>query len=223
MKGYVYGGIDYATGTVLGDFLEYDPASNTWTVLPTPPFAGRWESTVFTIKDRAYIVGGWLGGAGPLTDECWEWNSTTGQWTQLTPFPGSPGAGGRRLLTSMSISGKGYVGLGVTAGTEYSDMYEFDPNQGSGGAWTQMQSYPASNSNIYESSFTLGNKGYVFDKTELWSYDPTALIQWALVSTFPGPQRWSSTAAAIGCTGFIATGRSPTSWTLYKDLWSYNP
>ncbi len=129
-KGYVGGGLN--NGILEADLLEYTPGSATWRNMkglsnidrgqeayPGP----RTYATVFTLQDRAYLVGG-TKGLTPTNnsawDEVWVYNPSTDTWRQLDEFERSA----RESGIGFSIGDFGYLGLGRNGAVRYSDLWQ---------------------------------------------------------------------------------------------------
>jgi len=105
-KFYIVGGLTGAhgeAGTAFAYFDEFDPATNTWTVLPDAPrvrdhfHAVLVEDEIFVIGGRNSGVSGFLNATIPEIDV---YNFTTGQWRTLPsgqnlPLPRAAAATGR--------------------------------------------------------------------------------------------------------------------------------
>jgi N-acetylneuraminic acid mutarotase len=127
-------------------------------------------------------------------------------WLKLPDFPG----GNRFAVSSFSINGKGYIGLGVDSTTQgYSDLYEFDPisNQ-----WAQKTSLPGTG-RWATGVFVIGTKAYIAcgainggsRTNQLWEYDqPTDT--WTQKTSFIGSVRQSPATFSIGNKGYLGTG-----------------
>lgn len=88
-KAYVLGGRTANRDTYLNDCWQYDPANDTWTQLPDPPFRGRVNAAAITVGNIAYYG---LGYRGPdvYRDSCYltDWWTFDGDtWTRLPDFP----------------------------------------------------------------------------------------------------------------------------------------
>jgi PKD repeat protein len=70
-------------------------------------------------------------------------------------------------------------------------------------------------------SFSIGNKGYVINYTNLSVYDP-ATNSWTQKANFPGSGSWRTSAVgfSIGFRGYYGTGETTTG--IMKDFWEYN-
>jgi N-acetylneuraminic acid mutarotase len=103
--GYVFGGAK-CDGSFSNDLWEYNPLSNSWSVLAPLPADGRGGSAHFVLGDTLFIVGG-KNQQGTLS-EVWAYDINNNQWTQKTALPGN----GIWRGTSFEYNDLGFVGLG---------------------------------------------------------------------------------------------------------------
>lgn len=87
-KGYIFGGRTQQRSGYLNDFWQYDPATNAWTQLYSPPLYPRTKAAAIVINDLVYIGLGYNGeGARVYTDSTlltdW-WTFDGNQWIQLS-------------------------------------------------------------------------------------------------------------------------------------------
>jgi N-acetylneuraminic acid mutarotase len=188
--------------------------SQSWTQkqdIPNTPTSGRWGAYCFTIGNKIYAGGGYIGNFSNLND-LWEYDPSTGNWTAKADLPV---ANGRTNAVAFSINGKGYVGLGVVdyfgLSTKKKDLWEYDP---SGNSWTQKAQLPGLPRES-ATCFVLNNKAYVVGgainytytySAEVWEYDP-AINQWTARQNFP-TDITSSQGFAIGNYGYVVGGTS---------------
>jgi N-acetylneuraminic acid mutarotase len=121
-KGFIGTGYYYdGSNTVnYNDFWEYNPDTDSWTEKAEYPGGGTHSGAGFALgSNNGYIGMGYL----DRTD-FWKYDLNSDSWSQILYFE----APGRIALTSCSINGKGYVGLGYRAtmsGTIfYNDWWE---------------------------------------------------------------------------------------------------
>ncbi len=116
-KIYVGTGSDN-TYTDVGDWWEYNPSNGVWT--PKANFGGtpRSQAVAFGVAGKGY-----LGTGGQLdVQDIFEYNATTNTWTEVNSFPGQ----GRENSSSFVIGNIAYLACG-TSGTNYKDLWEFNP------------------------------------------------------------------------------------------------
>ncbi|MCJ8166996.1 galactose oxidase [Pontibacter sp. E15-1] len=133
-KGYVGGGLN--NGILEADLFEYTPGTSTWRNLknlnsndrnsgeyPSP----RTYGTVFAVQDKAYLVGG-TDGLTPTNNasmkDVWVYNPATDKWRELEAENFSRSE--RESAIGFSIGDFGYLGLGRTGYTRYSDLWQLN-------------------------------------------------------------------------------------------------
>jgi N-acetylneuraminic acid mutarotase len=221
-KGYVGTGMDAPeswTGNILNDFYEYSPATNTWTTRAAYPggFGGIYFATAFVVNGRGYVCGG-KQGPSSYTSQLWEYNPANNTWTQKASFPG----GVRYGMSSFSLNGKGYVGLGTDENWFMADFWEYTP---AGNTWLQKASFPGS-ARSFASSFALGSRGYVGlgsdggYKDDFFEYEPIS-NSWSVKANYGGGARRSAPSFVITGAGYILTGKGFTG--KHRDMWQYHP
>ncbi|MCE3228611.1 MAG: hypothetical protein K0S32_3162 [Bacteroidetes bacterium] len=126
-KGYLLAGVT-CSNTYIKQLWQYDPAVNTWSLMPDFAGSGRHGSHNFVIGDKVYVVGGW--DDVNYLNEVWEYNLTSGVWTQKNNLPLS----GFWRGAAFAISGTGYIAFGFTNSNYYNHkIYQY--NQ-AGDSWS---------------------------------------------------------------------------------------
>jgi hypothetical protein len=210
---------------VLKDFQQYDPGSNTWTLMPElPQFLT--EAVAFSIGSKAYVVTG-----RGLTEELrnsniYIWNTTSGNWTIEGPVPP---ACKRIRAAGFAIGEKGYIATGIDTNQTalLNDLWEYDPATC---IWTRKADFPGVPR--YDATcFVIENKAYITNGStmestsntnDLWEYDPDTDI-WTEKAGFPGSDRSGAFGFSIGDRGYVVTGAS---WQLVlweRWTWEYDP
>lgn len=215
-KMYTAGGLNAKT------LYEYDPATNTWTILSNigGGLDRAWSGS-FVINNKAYLVGGSFGTLSDVTDDVQEYDPATDTWTAKAKYPG----GNRDGMYTFTIGNKAYVGGGFDGAVTKSDFYEYDPTTDT---WTQKAT-PPFGPVIFASAFTIGRKGYVTSGSPggsnqiktLYEYDP-ATDTWTRKADFPGAERQAGFSFSNDTEGFYGGGMSNYN-TTYKDIWKYEP
>ena len=144
-KFYIVGGLSGGhdgSGTAFSYFDEYDPTTNTWTVLPDAP-RPRDHFHAVVVEDKLYAVGGRESGvAGFFNNTIAEvdvYDFSTGTWSTLPAASNIPvprAASATALLSSEII-----VSGGEGNGQTYKRTEAFDPATGS---WRQLADAPTS-------------------------------------------------------------------------------
>ena len=140
-------------------------------------------------------------------------------WLQLQNYPGL----GMKGLSSFSINGKGYMGLGLdTLGSGHTDWYEYNPGTNS---WTAKASFP-SVGRWGTTCFTIGNKGYIIggdngsaSLNQVWEYDPLSNI-WTSKVNLP-VVRENGSGFSIGNKGYYGTGYA--GGNSFNDFYEFDP
>lgn len=199
-------------------------AQNTWTTIASMA-VGRFGSTSFSLNNEGYVIGGYLP-SGNTTNEMWKYNPTSNQWTQLPNYPG----GGNYTLTSFTINGYAYVGLGYSNITNsvYNDFWKFDPNSVQ---WYSIASLPDSG-RMSSASFVINGKGYVacgdfhnnLYTRDLFEYDP-ATNTWTSKAPLPSFGRTFCMGFASATDGYITGGDygSLSNPVNCFETWRYTP
>ncbi len=171
-KGYACA--DFGSSGFINDLWEFDPLTNTWTLVPVPSFVNI-GSFGLAIGNKGYTGLG-KDSTGVMLQSFFEFNPQNYSWTQKANFP----PGQRDGVACFSINNKGYVGSGFYQGNVFNDLWEYDPalNQ-----WIQKANLPSFSRNL-AASFTLNNKGYfgvgknwtglplVTTYNDFWEYTP---------------------------------------------------
>lgn len=214
--GYVGLGMDSAQasfGTELNDWWAYDAVSNTWELKASYPGgydwtnnywgAGVYFATAFEAGGKAYVCGGKMG-PDTYAADLWEYDPQLDSWTRKADFPGLD----RYQLSSFSVDGKGYVGMGVDHDLFRKDWWQYNPQTDS---WAQVSNLPGVERGA-ASTFVIGQRGFVVFgsdggyKDELWEYNPFT-DSWQIRANFPGGERKNAIAFAIGDSAYAGTGQ----------------
>jgi len=128
--GYIAGGMESLAPpwNVLKDFQQYDPGSNTWTLMPElPQFLT--EAVAFSIGSKAYVVTGASWQLVLWERWTWEYDPVSDTWRKLDLFPGTV----RIYASGFVVSGKAYLSPGWFF-TPSDDTWEYTPPPG---GWDQ--------------------------------------------------------------------------------------
>ena len=208
-KGYVGTGMDNAEaslGNTLSDFMEYDPAANTWvykTSFPGSNGGGIYFATGFSADSKGYICGG-KRGPNNYTDEFWEYKQLTDSWIQRQSFPG----GVRYQLCSFVINNLAYIGLGIDQDVYRKDLWEYNPSTNS---WVSKNDFLGGERGA-TSTFSLGERGFVCTgsdggfKNDLWEYNPFS-DSWSVRANFGGSERKNAISFSINGKAYVGTGK----------------
>lgn len=123
-------GSDYSEGNRL---FCYNPENDSWIEKAYFPGIKRQYSSVFSIEEITYLIGGYSE-SGTALNDVWSYNGSQDTWTQMNNFPGLP----RWDASSTSLNGFGYFGLGTTADSTLSDLWKYNPKKDE---WTKICNY----------------------------------------------------------------------------------
>ena len=219
-KGYVCLGAHTTNSPTLTDIWEYDPISNSWNAKANFPSSARYGAASFAIGNKGYVCCGNEGtSAGPYTNELWEFDPASNTWNAKANFIGNARYG---ITHSCFVIGtKGYVGLGGTQSTSFSDFFCYDQATN---AWSTIANYPGSGQS-YASGFGICYKGFICagkagstPYADCWQYDATSNA-WTQQTNFTGGGRWIMTGCVINGRMYLGTGYDFVN--NYKDWWEY--
>ncbi|MBE0558252.1 MAG: hypothetical protein IH628_13555, partial [Proteobacteria bacterium] len=138
-RAYVVGGFEgnFAGGKDLKEVWEYDPHNDQWTRKTDFPGSGRFAPASFSIQGKGYVIGGVsnLLTSPQFLGDVWEYDPSTGNWTQLVDFPG----GSLWRASSVVIGQKAFVLFGSTGSAALAAIWEFDSESKS---WTKKSDCP---------------------------------------------------------------------------------
>ena len=131
----VYVGSGSNNSSFLSDFWSYDTKTDNWTQKNELNRDAKNESnkkyfynisrasaSTFTIGQKAYLVGGNVGG---ITGSTWAYDPTIDLWEQHQDL----GAIAREEAIGFGIGGKGYITTGRNNGNRFDDLLIFTPNK----------------------------------------------------------------------------------------------
>ncbi|MBI4945830.1 MAG: gliding motility-associated C-terminal domain-containing protein [Bacteroidetes bacterium] len=130
------------TGTSYGQLWEYDPAvgaGGTWTRMTDHPFgtAIYGFAAGFAIGNKGYVgTGNTPNNNSSFFNDFYEYDPAVGvggRWTRKMDYANGGATSWRAQAIGFAINGKGYIGAGEFGGTNYSDFWEYDPNDVSNG------------------------------------------------------------------------------------------
>ncbi|MFI5171867.1 MAG: Kelch repeat-containing protein [Chitinophagales bacterium] len=222
-RGYMGTGVNGAIawiGTKKDDFYEYNPITNSWTTKKDweGNFGGGvYYASAFATSIKGYLICGKLG-SSYYSNETWEYDPLTDDWTKKANFPG----GTRYGASAFGIGGKGYVGCGADENYYRKDFFEYDPQTN---IWTQKADFPGS-PRFNAVGFSISGRGYIGLGTDggyqkdFYEYNP-ATDHWMQKANLPGSERRSCVAFTIGNYGYVGTGKGPDG--VKRSMYKYKP
>ena len=212
---YAAGGLDTDFGST-DDLQVYDPVTNLWdnTTPPDMPNtrgggAGGVGTCSSGVGECLFHVGGGMDG---VSLETWEFDPSSGAWTQLDNKPAGSSADGFFLGAGVGCGGKIYVG-GDYRG--YHEFFVLDPTLAAGSQWSTLASIPAEAGAMTpamvcnegeQTIYLVGGSAYGSwaDVTDsVYVYD-------ILTDTWEGPLAQTLNVAQLGSVG----------WFMQDKLWS---
>lgn len=113
-KGYIKNGTS---------IYEYKASIDSWTPRAAFPGLAIRASVALTHDGKGYIVSGYgVFGLSDVTSEVWEYDPSLNIWNFAGDFPGTS----RRFASGFNIGERAFIGIG-TNGTNFNDLYEFNP------------------------------------------------------------------------------------------------
>lgn len=219
------------------DLWRFSLATKYWESMTSMPTAAgnRNSAVAFVVGTKAYIGTGY-DGVNYLKD-LWEFDpagAAGGKWTQKADIPAVNGKDGRQEATAFSLNNMGYVTCGYN-GSALLDLWQFNPNSGANGTWTQKASLGAKRYSAQ--CFIINGKAYVISGNssgtvlkDLWMYND-ATNQWTEMrkifnfssesyddnyTTIP---RYNGVAFTQGGKGYLTTG---TNGSNISSTWEYD-
>lgn len=205
-KGYI--GLGHYNGAgpniVFKDWWEFDPSTNSWSQKANyngNNGNGDYGVSSFSTPTKGYIAGGQLSG-GSLN----EYDPMTNTWSLKSALP----------LNTSNVQGFSIgTNLYLIAGNAVNEFNTIT------GVWTAKNTAPF-NLNVWNSSFTIDNKGYIKSGYSFWEYKPS-IDQWTPRSPFPGLASGGSVGFVQHNIGFIVSGYQGGLAAVNSEVWSYNP
>jgi N-acetylneuraminic acid mutarotase len=162
------------------DFWSFDPTTGVWERKKDFPYMNPMETAV-VVGNKAY--------AFAYSGDLFEYDPAFDSWKMMASFP----LGIRGTMTSFSVEGKAYFGIGIgivnQTATAMKDFWEYDPTTDK---WKQIADFPGEGRSAAV-SFVIGSKGYVGigynnsappSRNDVWSYEPKT-NKWKKVADYP--------------------------------------
>ncbi len=235
-KGYV--GLGYNRDLdkeELGDFWEYDPATNEWTSIGDFEGTARYNAIGFSIGSKGYVGTGYDG--DNTNSDFWEFDPTAdagNQWKEIVSYPGEKIESGLAFV----INSKAYIGTGKENGSFSLDFWEFTPGSDTATP-TWIKRTPDSDASDYDEfklamfrfdavAVTVGTTAYIIGGVSssgaidrsVYGFDATNLV-WDDLTSFEGSARSLAVGFSLNDRIFIGTGQNGSS--RYDDVWEFKP
>ena len=240
-----------ASPTPRQDIWEWSPTTGAWTnrtSTGTNPAVRSGAGLVFDSSRNKFVLFGGRAGSGYNYQDTWEWDPTTGAWTDRTTagtVPSSRCQGtmvfekstGKVLLFGGGRSTNGDT-TGLSMSLSFGDTWEWD---GATGAWSQ-RTVTAGPAGRYDASMvwdSTRNRAVLFGgmerddatvdgipKQDTWEWDPSAGTWTERTATGNKPSpRWGHAAAFDGSRGKLVVfgGWDINTGGYLADLWDWDP
>lgn len=218
----VYVGTGINMYTAYNDFYSFDPAQNLWTRIADYPGGVRYAAMAFSIGNKGYLGCGKDQNFYSGNKDFYEYDPTSDAWTRKADV----GTIMRSTGVGFSVGNKGYIGMGYEGyDSGLKDLWEFDPNNGTDGSWTQKPDLPAE-TRALGVAFSIGNKGYIVaglwgvNLNDLWSYEPSTST-WKEERIFSTAGRGQGIGFVVGNSGYFGLGYNYGNQL--ADLWKFTP
>ncbi len=215
-KGYVGTGYNRDLDpdqSIMADFWQYDPASDSWTQVADFPGGARYNAVGFS--DGTYGYAG-TGYDGTYYNDFYRYDASENTWTSIQ-ISGRK----RQQAATFEIDGKFYLLSGFNNNAPVLDFVRFDPSQPSNAQWqtiTPLQTDPQY-ANFKKAvsrgdavAFTLDHKGYIATGTsgnpssDVYQYDPAGTGTWTQMTAFERPPRSQAISFVVAGRIFVGLG-----------------
>lgn len=196
---------------------------------------GRWGAMSFTLNNKIYVAGGYVGNFQNYKDLN-VYDPATGNWMTKKDLPGTYTS--RTGGVSFVLNGKAYIGLGAQDYNNFNpmplylkDLWEYDE---AGDKWTKKADLPA-NGIADAGVFVVNNKAYIIggaqDNTgnnttnKVWEYDAVA-NKWTAKKAYPGADGIQHPMAfSLNGKGYVTCGAASigSSAANTNKTFEYNP
>lgn len=157
-RGYIGTGYHYLDNAdpsayYLGDFWEYNPATDEWSFITPFPGRARSGATGFSLNSYGYIGSGSVYRAAAY--DFWRYDPATTRWSRAADFMGAVGP-------AFTVGNKAYMG-------SFNHFWVYDPNQAASG-WVQLEPIPGKG---ITTGFGIGNNAFVYtgeNSNNFWQY-----------------------------------------------------
>jgi N-acetylneuraminic acid mutarotase len=193
-----------------------------WESRKSIPRYGRHAGVSFEIAGKIYVGLGRIAD-GSYSNELWEYDPDSDNWTQKADYPG----GARFIPTAFAINGKGYVCLGQTSSfSPTNTTYEYNP---SNDTWTQKANFIGT-SRYGAVAFVIGDTAYVGTGSngsgsylnDFYMYVP-ASNSWTARANYFGGSAANLATFTIGNFGYVGNKTASGSAAPDNSFYKFSP
>lgn len=203
IENYAYvgtGRISFSHSENKNDFWRFDPQSETWTEIASLPVSSG-SAIGFSVNDKGYIF------TPDNTPNFWSYNPSNDEWIQMPDLLPNTLGGIGRGVTGFVVENKIYIYA------QMEELYEFDTNTLQ---WSRRNDVIYSGELIYDSGFSIKNKGYLIGEYYVLEYNSLS-DSWKELSQFPGGFRYRGVVFVLDNNAYFGSGVG------YSDFWKFNP
>jgi MYXO-CTERM domain-containing protein len=241
--------MNMGTGAPSGETWEWSPATAHWTNRTSAgPQARSGAAMAYDAARNKFVLFGGRAGSGYNYEDTWEWDPTTGAWTDVTTAGSHPAARAQHVMVWESSTGKvllfgggrsdsnSYDGTGISV--SLGDTWEYD---GATKIWTQAKA-AASPTERHDSAMIWDSARKVavlfggmqadiagaggVPKRDIWEWDPATSAWTERTATGNKPsERYGHAMALDGVHAklMVFGGWDMTSGGALNDLWQWDP
>ena len=218
----VFAGGGYNGTSTFFDFAEYIPDSNIWVSRANFPGTGTRGSKGASLNGKGYVVGGTYNRSIPYSNQMWEYDPITDNWTQKANIP-SGATSGAVFFNADSLL---FITHGHNSTSMHSNLWAYNPATNT---WTQKTSFPGQ-ARLNGTSFEINGKivvggGHQLVTTNVlndyYEYDPVLDI-WDTLPLFIGGRRSSAADFTIGKIGYLVGGFDSVVANI-NTVWTFKP
>jgi hypothetical protein len=211
-------------GGLLGDTLQWNNATGSWSQLAGGPPARTWHAMVFdSFRNQVVMFGGVTGTFGPYVADTWEW---WGGWVQRAPLTSPPPRSDHAMAFDpvrhrVVLFGGGYCGgfacvMGDTWEWDGANWTQFAPAQNPSPRQDHGMAFDPVRGHVLLFGGDLGNNAY---DGSTWEWNGTTWTQ-LMPAVSPAPRAWHAMATDTQRGRVLVTsGVGPGT---FYDTWEWN-
>ena len=190
--------------------------AQSWQQVASVPI-GKHHPVTFAIEGKGYAITGSNSSNTP-TDDVFQYDPTTNQWTQLSDFPGTD----RGFAIGQAYNGKGYIGFGLSSFNYLNDIWEYDPATNS---WSELTTCSCTGRRhpafiIRDDKIYVGLGDDFLGDLDDWHIYDMNTDTWTQADDIPGPGRHHPFMFPAG--DHIYAGMGHSGPTIYDDWYMFN-